>query len=59
MAPSPPCGVCRQVMVELCGPDMPVILGNLQGMFVETTVGALLPGAFSLFEDQVKNEEEN
>lgn len=45
--PISPCGVCRQVLVELCAPDMPVILGNLQGDVVETTVAALLPGAFS------------
>ncbi|KIL41792.1 cytidine deaminase [Gordoniibacillus kamchatkensis] len=45
--PISPCGVCRQVMLELCAPDMPVILGNLRGDVVETTVAALLPGAFS------------
>lgn len=42
-----PCGACRQVMAELCPPDMPVILANLQGKVVETTVSALLPGAFT------------
>ncbi|MEC0265678.1 cytidine deaminase [Paenibacillus anseongense] len=45
--PISPCGVCRQVLVELCGPDMPVYLGNLKGDFAETTVSALLPGAFT------------
>lgn len=45
--PIAPCGVCRQVMLELGGPDMPVILGNLRGDIAETTVAALLPGAFS------------
>jgi cytidine deaminase len=45
--PISPCGVCRQVLLELCAPDMPVILGNLRGDVVETTVAALLPGAFS------------
>jgi cytidine deaminase len=44
--PVTPCGVCRQVMVELCPPDMPVYLGNMQGDYTVTTVGALLPGAF-------------
>lgn len=34
-------------MVELCGPDMKVILGNLKGDIVETTVRDLLPGAFT------------
>lgn len=33
-------------MVELCGPDMKVILGNMKGDIVETTVRELLPGAF-------------
>jgi cytidine deaminase len=45
--PIAPCGVCRQVMLELCRPDMPVILGNLKGDYIETTVSALLPGAFT------------
>ncbi|WLR49882.1 cytidine deaminase [Bacillus tianshenii] len=44
--PVPPCGACRQVMVELCPADMPVILTNLQGDVEETTVQQLLPGAF-------------
>jgi cytidine deaminase len=45
--PISPCGVCRQVMAELCAPDMPVVLGNLRGDIEMTTVAALLPGAFS------------
>jgi cytidine deaminase len=45
--PTAPCGVCRQVMIELCSPDMPVYLGNLHGDIVETSVAALLPGAFT------------
>ncbi|MNI23888.1 Cytidine deaminase [compost metagenome] len=45
--PIAPCGVCRQVMVELCQPDMPVFLGNLKGEIVQTTVSELLPGAFT------------
>lgn len=45
--PVPPCGACRQVMVELCPPDMKVILTNLHGNITETTVKALLPGAFT------------
>ncbi|WP_438433360.1 cytidine deaminase [Gorillibacterium sp. sgz500922] len=49
--PITPCGVCRQVLIELCGPEMPVILTNLKGDRTETTVGALLPGAFLLPED--------
>ncbi len=45
--PIAPCGICRQVMVELCAPDMPVYLANLDGEIIETTVEALLPGAFT------------
>lgn len=44
--PIAPCGVCRQVMAELCAPDMPVILGNLKGEMRETTMQELLPYAF-------------
>ncbi|MEO7068783.1 MAG: cytidine deaminase [Rhodanobacter sp.] len=46
--PISPCGACRQVMAELCAPDMPVLLTNLRGDVQETTVAALLPGAFTL-----------
>lgn len=46
--PVSPCGACRQVMSELCAADMPVILGNLGTASRETSVAALLPGAFSL-----------
>ncbi len=42
-----PCGACRQVMAEFCSPDMPVYLTNLHGDVQETTIGKLLPGAFS------------
>lgn len=44
--PISPCGVCRQVLLELCDPDMPVILGNLKGDMRKTTVSELLPFAF-------------
>ncbi|GIP35826.1 cytidine deaminase [Paenibacillus sp. J2TS4] len=46
--PITPCGVCRQVMIELCSPDMPVYMANLAGDVQETTVSDLLPGAFML-----------
>lgn len=45
--PIAPCGVCRQVLVELCKPDMPVYLGNLHGQLLKTTVSELLPWAFT------------
>ncbi len=44
--PVPPCGACRQVIAELCEPNMPVYLSNLKGNVQETTVAELLPGAF-------------
>lgn len=45
--PVPPCGACRQVIAELCPPDMKVILTNLEGDVQTLTVAELLPGAFS------------
>ncbi|WP_308638864.1 cytidine deaminase [Paenibacillus silvisoli] len=45
--PITPCGVCRQVLVELCPPDMPVIMSNMKGDWRVATVAELLPGAFS------------
>nr|WP_281248591.1 cytidine deaminase [Domibacillus antri] len=45
--PVPPCGACRQVISELCPPDMTVILTNLEGDVQTLTVAELLPGAFS------------
>lgn len=46
--PVSPCGSCRQVMAELCDPDMPVLLANTLGDTQSTTVAALLPGSFTL-----------
>lgn len=46
--PVRPCGACRQVMSELCNGEMPVILTNLRGDKVVTTVNELLPGSFSV-----------
>ncbi len=45
--PVTPCGACRQVISELCPKDMVVICTNLNGDVTQTTVEALLPGAFS------------
>lgn len=42
-----PCGVCRQVLSEFCAADMPVFCANRDGSFVETTLGGLLPMAFT------------
>ncbi|GGL40252.1 cytidine deaminase [Sporolactobacillus putidus] len=44
--PVPPCGACRQVMSELCPPEMRVILANTAGLTMVTSVNELLPGAF-------------
>lgn len=46
-SPISPCGACRQVILELGGDSLPVLLSNLQGELHETNSGALLPGAFS------------
>ena len=46
-APVTPCGVCRQVMAEFFTSETPIYLGNLQGDFIPTTLGELLPGAFT------------
>jgi cytidine deaminase len=46
--PVSPCGACRQVMSELCGDTMPVLLANLRGDTELTSVAALLPGSFKL-----------
>ena len=45
-APVPPCGGCRQKLAEFAGPDVPVVMATTGGAREETTVGALLPGAF-------------
>ncbi len=40
-----PCGLCRQVMIEL-GAEMDVYISDEAGNFRSTTVRALLPDAF-------------
>ncbi|MBF4500175.1 cytidine deaminase [Savagea sp. SN6] len=45
--PISPCGACRQVMIEFSDANTPVYLTNMQGEVEETTVSALLPGAFT------------
>ncbi len=44
--PIAPCGACRQVIMELGGAGLEVVLGNVQGVMAITSAGALLPGAF-------------
>ena len=43
----PPCGVCRQVMAEFCGPDFKVYMVKPDG-FEERTLMQLLPDSFQL-----------
>ena len=45
--PTAPCGACRQVILEFLPRETPVYYANIQGEIFETTVGNLLPDAFS------------
>ena len=45
--PVSPCGACRQVISELCDPEMEVVLTNLKGDILKLKVKDLLPRAFS------------
>ncbi len=42
-----PCGGCRQKLAEFAGAEVPVILAGPEGVRGRTTVGELLPGAFT------------
>lgn len=42
----PPCGVCRQVMAEFCGPDFKILVVNGDDTYNKYTLGELLPEAF-------------
>ena len=43
-----PCGACRQVIAEFADPECPVVCVDEQGrLLLETTIGALLPHAFT------------
>jgi cytidine deaminase len=46
--PVQPCGACRQVMLELGGEHLRVVLADCHGSRIETTAGQLLPGGFRL-----------
>ncbi|HQR33150.1 MAG TPA: cytidine deaminase [Blastocatellia bacterium] len=45
-APVPPCGACRQVIHELCGNQMVVIMADGSGRVEVHTINQLLPAAF-------------
>ena len=44
-----PCGACRQVLAEFCGPDFPVIIATVKkpATYEIVHLGALLPKTFS------------
>jgi len=44
--PAAPCGMCRQVLAEFAGDDLPIALVNDKGEREDTTLGAFLPHAF-------------
>jgi cytidine deaminase len=46
--PIAPCGACRQVIIELGGPELTIRLGNLTGAIRDTTAREQLPDAFYL-----------
>lgn len=43
-----PCGACLQVLSELCGDDLRIVLASADGAREVTTLGALLPRPFRL-----------
>ncbi|MGD8192153.1 cytidine deaminase [Brevibacillus ginsengisoli] len=45
--PISPCGACRQVIAEFATDETKIILANLKGDVVETTIHEILPGFFS------------
>lgn len=56
--PTPPCGACRQVLMEF-GPEMPLYLAGgdgLDGLIKDTSVTGLLPEAFVTFKGNTTEE---
>ena len=50
-APTPPCGACRQVLLEFAiAGDMEVLLATLSGARRTTSLATLLPESFSSFQ---------
>ncbi|QRK04062.1 cytidine deaminase [Archangium violaceum] len=45
--PCPPCGMCRQVMLEFAPKELPVRSRNLRGNEARYSLGELLPHAFT------------
>lgn len=46
--PSPPCGPCLQSLAEFAGPDLPILLANLEGERRELCLRDLFPDPFKL-----------
>lgn len=44
---SMPCGACRQVLLEFADPAIPVLAAGVDGQVTVTSLGILLPHAFS------------
>ena len=44
----PPCGVCRQVLLEFCDPDLPIYLTEDGTTLRRETLGALAPLGFTV-----------
>ena len=42
----PPCGVCRQVMLEFCAPDFKSYMGKQDGTYLETELRDFMPYGF-------------
>ncbi len=42
----PPCGVCRQVMSEFCGPDFEIILAKSPDVYIVKKLDEILPLRF-------------
>ncbi len=50
-----PCGICRQVMREFCGPQFRILVGKSTEEYAEYTLEELLPESFG----PVQNETES
>lgn len=48
--PTPPCGLCLQVIAEFASDDMPIYLGNEKEILAKYTLKELLPKAFRSFD---------
>lgn len=47
VSPTPPCGICRQVLAEHCEATLEVLIAEDEsGAYTKTTLGALLPNGF-------------